>query len=82
MIYKTLNTYVKFCVSDLVFVTMNISTPYLRSAGVISILYYGINSDMINLTGRSRNNEMLRHLHIQVEPVTRILSYLIIYHGT
>ena len=57
------------------------STQYLCDASTMEILCTGSDSNIIRLIGFSNRNEMHRHVHIQVEPVTRIFPYRILAHG-
>ena len=77
MISKTLKTSIKFCSPDLVFESKDFSAQYLRSLGEMVILCAGVDSNIINLI-----DDMLRYLHVQVEPVMMNLLSLMISHGT
>ena len=63
------------------FTYKDVSARSLWAAGAISLLYSGVDNDIISLIGRWRSDEMLRYLHVQAEPVMRNFSKLMIIHG-
>ena len=81
MISKTLKTPVGFCGPNLRFEVKNVYARSLRAAGAVDILYSGVDSKIINLIGRWRSNKMLRYLHVQVEPLMRKFSQIMLMHG-
>ena len=63
------------------FTYKDVSVRSLRAAGAMTLLYSGVDNDIINLIGRWRSDEMLRYLHLQAEPIMRNYSKLMISHG-
>ena len=58
MISKTLNTAVKFCIPNLVFESNDVSTQPLRAVGAMALLFFRVDSDIIELIGHYCSNEM------------------------
>ena len=48
---------------------------------LMALLIACINTDIIHLIGRWRSDEMLRYLHLQVQPVMRNFAYLMLQGG-
>ena len=49
----------------------DVSARSLRAGGAMSLMYSGVDSDVIQLMGRWRSDEMMKYLHIQAAPVMR-----------
>lgn len=74
LITKTLRDAVKFLGHDLGFLPQEVSARSLRAAGAMALLVSGIDTDIIQLLGRWRSDEMFRYLHLTAEPITRDLA--------
>ena len=81
MINKTPKSAVKFCGPNLVFEAKDVSDLLLRSTGSMALLCAGVNSNIIKLIGRWRSDDILCYLYVQVEPIMRDFSKLMITHG-
>ena len=49
----------------------DVSARSLRAGGAMSLMCAGVDSDVIQLMGRWRSDEMMKYLHIQAAPVMR-----------
>ena len=49
----------------------DVSARYLRAGGAMSLMCAGVDSNVIQLMGRWRSDEMMKYLHIQAAPVMR-----------
>ena len=47
----------------------------------MDLLCSGVDKDIIILIGRWRSDKVMRHLHMQAEPIMRNFSKLMISHG-
>ena len=65
MISKTLKNAVGFCRPNLGFKAKNMSAQYLSAASAMSLLYSGVDSDIINLILRWPSDKMIMHPHAQ-----------------
>ena len=81
MITKVLKGAVSLSGENLGFLPRDVSAWSLQAAGAMALLCYGINTDIIQLIGRWRSDEMIRYLHLQVEPLMRGFSKLMVTHG-
>ena len=81
MILNTLKTAVGFCRLNLGFNAKDVSARSLRATGVMAFLCSRLDSNIINLVGICHRNEMIRYLHVQVEPLMRNFSRLMLTHG-
>jgi hypothetical protein len=57
--------------AQLGFLHSDVSARSLRAAGAMALLCVEVDTDIIRLIGCWRSDEMLRHLHVQAEPVMR-----------
>lgn len=64
------------------FNSKDISARSLRASGAMALLCAQVDTDIIQLLGRWRSDEMLRYLHIQAEPVMRDFSSRMLLNGT
>ena len=64
------------------FLPQHISARSLRASGAMALLCAQVDSDVIQLLGRWRSDEMLRYLHVQAEPVMRNFSSCMISGGS
>ena len=64
------------------FLATDISARSLRASGAMALLCAQVDSDIIQLLGRWRSDEMLRYLHIQAEPVMRDFSSRMLLNGS
>jgi hypothetical protein len=64
------------------FQATDISARSLRASGAMALLCAQVDSDLIQLLGRWRSDEMLRYLHIQAAPVMRDFSSRMLNHGS
>ena len=78
MISKTLKNAVGFCGSNLGFEAEYLSFRSLHAAVAMSLLCLVFDSNVINLIGRWHSNNILRHIQVQVEPLMRNLSWLML----
>jgi len=67
--------------STLGFTPADISARSLRAAGAMALLCARVDTDIIQLLGRWRSDEMLRYLHLQAEPVMRNFASLMLAGG-
>lgn len=74
LITQTLRDAVKFLGPELGFLPSEVSARSLRAAGAMALLVSGIDTDIIQLLGRWRSDEMFRYLHLTAEPITRNLA--------
>lgn len=74
LITKTLRDAVRFLGPELGFLPSDVSARSLRAAGAMALLVSGIDTDIIQLLGRWRSDEMFRYLHLTAEPITRHLA--------
>ena len=74
LITKTLRDAVKYIGTDLGFLPSEVSARSLRAAGAMALLVSNVDTDIIQLLGRWRSDEMFRYLHLTAEPITRDLS--------
>ena len=82
MITAHLKSTVKLLVgTHLRFTYKDVSGRSLWAAGVMSLLCYCMNNEIISLIGRQRSDKMLRYLQVQAEPIMRNYSKLMISHG-
>ena len=63
------------------FTPADVSARCLRAAGAMALLCANVDTDVIQLLGRWRSDEMLRYLHLQAEPVMRNFSRLMLAGG-
>ena len=63
------------------FTPADVSARCLRAAGAMALLCAHVDTDVIQLLGRWRSDEMLRYLHLQAEPVMRNFSRLMLAGG-
>ena len=81
MISKTLKTTVGFCRPNLGFEAKDVYSCYLHAAGDMALLYSGVDSNITNLIGRWRSNNILKYLHVQAEPLMINFLWLMLTHG-
>ena len=81
MISKTIHTAVMFCGPNMGFEAKDVSTHPLCAAGAMDLLCSGFHRDIIKMIGLWINNDMIRYLHVQMEPVMRNFSKLLIPNG-
>ena len=81
MITKVLKGVVSISGENLGFLPKDVSARSLRAARSMELLCSGIDTDIIRLIGRWRSDEMIRYLHLQVEPLMRGFSKCIVTHG-
>ena len=53
------------------FIPGDVSARSLRAGGAMRLMCAGVDSDVIQLMGRWRSDEMMKYLHIQAAPVMR-----------
>ena len=73
---------VTFLGPSLGFLPSDVSARCLRAAGANALLCGGVDTDVIRLLGRWRSDEMLRYLHTQAGPVTRLFSQKMLAGGS
>ena len=70
-ITSTLRNAVSFIGADLGFLPSEVSARSLRAAGAMALLVADVDTDIIQILGRWRSDEMFRYLHLTAEPVMR-----------
>ena len=71
LITKHLRHTVKFLGTDLGFLPSEVSARSLRAGGAMALLLSDVDTDIIQLLGRWRSDEMFRYLHLNAEPITK-----------
>ena len=70
-ITKTLRDVVKHLGSDLGFLPTEVSARSLRAAGAMALLVAKVDTNVIQILGRWRSDEMFRYLHLTAEPIMK-----------
>ena len=70
-ITNTLRTAVSIIGADLGFLPSEVSARSLRAAGAMALLVADVDTDIIQILGRWRSDEMFRYLHLTAEPIMR-----------
>jgi hypothetical protein len=63
------------------FLPKDISTWPMRAAGATALLCAQVDTDIIQLIGRWRPDEILRYRHVQAQPVMRHFAQQMLTHG-
>jgi hypothetical protein len=53
----------------------------LQAGGAMALLLAHVDTDIIRLIGHWRSDEMLRHLHLQAQPIMRNFASLMLHSG-
>ena len=67
-----------FCIPNLGFEAKDIFDCPLHASGTMALLCAGADSDIIKLVGCWISNNMLRYLHVRVEPLMKKLFKLML----
>jgi hypothetical protein len=78
LITSTLRDAVTFLGTDLGFLPSEVSARSLRAGGAMALLVSKVDTDMIQLLGRWRSDEMFRYLHLTAEPITKEFARLML----
>lgn len=70
-ITKTLRDVVDLLGSDLGFLSSEVSARSLRAAGAMALLVAKVDTNIIQILGRWRSDEMFRYLHLTAEPIMK-----------
>ena len=81
MIMKVLKGAVSLSGENLGFLPKDVSARSLQASGAMALLCSGFYADIIRLIGRWRSDEMLRYLHLQLEPLVRGFSKRMVTRG-
>ena len=65
---------VRFLGFGLGFTAHEVSARSLRAGGAMALLVSKVDTDIIQLLGRWRSDEMLRYLHLTAEPIMRTFA--------
>lgn len=71
LITTHLRNTVNFLGTDLGFLPSEVSARSLRAGGAMALLLSDVDTDIIQLLGRWRSDEMFRYLHLNAEPITK-----------
>ena len=71
LITKTLRAAVSLLGADLGFLASEVSARSLRAAGAMALLVAKVDTNIIQILGRWRSDEMFRYLHLTAEPIMK-----------
>ena len=71
LITKTLRSTVDLLGADLGFLASEVSARSLRAAGAMALLVAKVDTNIIQILGRWRSDEMFRYLHLTAEPIMK-----------
>jgi hypothetical protein len=71
LITKTLRDTVTYLGADLGFLASEVSARSLRAAGAMALLVAKVDTNIIQILGRWRSDEMFRYLHLTAEPIMK-----------
>ena len=78
IILNILKTAVGFCGPNLGFESKDLFACSLHAFGAMSLLFLSAESNVIKTIGRWYSNDILTHIQVQVEPLMRNLSWLML----
>ena len=71
LITKVLRETVTYLGADLGFLASEVSARSLRAAGAMALLVAKVDTNIIQILGRWRSDEMFRYLHLTAEPIMK-----------